>query len=315
MQTKLKRASGKRDRVTVAKAAVLQARLNSLSLSLAPSHGVSFAPAPAVGEQSRSKHREDRNCPAVAVGSRTLDATFCFPRCPEFLTKNSCRREELPNETSFVQGSPCSGGDSLGEHAQCGLRNTASGWEPRRRSHGNTVEDESNCRTKQEHITYVKDCKKSSGPGPQAPDPASSQLSGQGLTSTNALRIPSPTIKMSVDDRCNAKILDARTALRTISEDQRRLGEDMYRRWRGAILTRGDRPSIARRYGASKEKVRCRRGKGLDEDRVNLATGRNNLKSRRAPLCPLLVMAENDLQKHELDQMMLEDAGATHLAA
>jgi len=137
--------------------------------------------------------------------------------------------------------------------------------------------------------------------------------------SSVTLRIPNAATKMSIDDRCTSEILGARTMLRALLNEQKKLGAAMRRRRLEACL--GDDSteigSAVRRQrrepkgdsgyqrAARKKPLRKRGGRGKDVP---------GAATRGSHAHALVFMGEEALQKTELNQMRLEDAEATHLS-
>lgn len=131
-------------------------------------------------------------------------------------------------------------------------------------------------------------------------------------------RTPSPATKMSIDDRCTSQILGARTRLRALLTEQKKLGDAMRRRRLEACLGDGGPGSAGtirkrrvepaggtgRRRSARKTSIRNGGGRGRDMWRAEKRCSRAH---------PLVFMEEVDVQKTELNQMRLEDAEAAQL--
>lgn len=133
----------------------------------------------------------------------------------------------------------------------------------------------------------------------------------QGWNSNSLLRMPNPATKMSVDNRCNAELLDARATLRVLLKQQKQLGEKLRQRRLEACLGTGG--GTARRKNKPLRQS-FRQGRRHNNQTRNLSSGEVGVQSISAHAHPLLFMTEAGLQELELKQMQIEDAEATVLS-
>lgn len=263
--------------------AALKARLESLSLLLAPSHGIDGASAPSVVlDEPRHAHHDKRPpvclapcCPQQA-SSGTPSSIVAPPRQHQNL-----QHKIQDNQAQYHRENP-----------ECASVTVASEtrW----------------------HQTPL-DTSILTNPTPTQTETEQKSELFHEWNDTSALRDPSVATKMAVDDRCNAELLDARTALRMLLKEQTKLREAMCRRrlevrlgtngvkLRKSVLVSGKSNTRNGRRG--------RRRHGQHNARVGAGEAR-----RRDYAHPLLSMDEDELQKVELDQMNLADAEAVHLS-
>lgn len=300
---------GARNSFKQGKAAALQARLESLSLTLAPPYGVekSIPSATATSLEGCHHHVSDNmsnvlphECKPKRINVEPL------PQQHQHQHQHYPARgidEDLHGDS--VRGGAVLNGSSKssGQHASLTAPVLAGTAVALNHNHVARVDD-----TQQRHISLPS----SGSPSVRAPH----------APSLEALRIPNAATKMSVDDRCTSEILGSQATIRALLKEQKNLGDDMQRRRLEACLGDG---------GAASESVglRRRRGKptGHDGRRARrkdqlrklkgeggTGGGERRVTKRVARAHPLLFMAEADIQKSELDQMRLEDAGAAILA-
>lgn len=263
--------------------AALKARLESLSLLLAPSHGIDGASAPSIVlDEPRHAHHDKR--PPVCL----------VPCCPQQASSGAPTSSVAPprqheNLQLQIQDHQA---QYYRENPECASVAVAS---ETRRHH--TPLDTSNLSNPT--LTKTETGQKC-------------ELLNE-WNDINALRDPNAATKMAVDDRCNAELLDARTALRMLLKEQTKLREAICRRRLEARL--GTNGIKLRKNVSVNGKSNTRNGRrghrrhGQHSARVGAGDAR-----RRAHAHPLLFMDEDELQKVELDQMNLADAEAVHLS-
>lgn len=133
------------------------------------------------------------------------------------------------------------------------------------------------------------------------------------------IRTPNAATKMSIDDRCTAEILGARSGLRALLNEQKKLGDAMRRRRLEACLGDGGtrNASAVRKRRGEPTGDTGRRRRVARKQLLQKAGGRGKAMreaaKRGSHAHPLVFMEEGDVQKTEIDQMRLEDAEATTL--
>lgn len=138
----------------------------------------------------------------------------------------------------------------------------------------------------------------------------------QDWSAASELRVPNATVKMAVDDKCNAEALEERSILRVLLQKQQFMAEAMRQRRLEACLGRGGKLGLSPDRQKPLTVPIGRRGRPRGHRRHNDckdSAGEARFRSATQGAHPLLFMSEADLQSVELEQMRLEDAEATHL--
>lgn len=277
------RRNGKRSRHQ-GKNAGLASRLESLTLLRAPSHGV--------GSPGQ-----------CAAALRVGDNAHCFQRT---------RRENSP-----LNAQQCS--NSVPSNTVGGSPERASESILRRKKQEAFPEEEATrspaAPASGDFVVIVKQRERTSKEDTDLGGAPVQDFSN----ATGELRVPNASVKMTVDDKCNAQALDARTKLRVLLEKQEHLGKSMRQRRLEACLGISGGGGGGGGFGAREHqyppgKHRTRKGR---RNRQRKSEGPNDAKRherrRRAHFHPLSFMTERDLQQLELQLMKLEDAEAAYL--
>lgn len=292
---------GTKHRPKRGKAAALQARLESLSLTLAPSHGMGESGSPAMAASSADTHHRRASAPVDAVPSVLPRGQAPHHKVEPLPSKVQDHHRHQPPTCCVDEDAAAALGSGV----------------PDSSSNGNQVPSTSNAAVgtmvglKHGHTTCEDKPQ-------QAASYLPSNTINQNAHVVDALRIPNAATKMSVDDRCTSEILGARATLRALLNEQRKLGGAMRRRRLEASLGDGSNDSeggVRRRRGKPTRHAGRRRSHHSDQLRRLKDGGRGGrgLAKRRSRAHPLLFMTEVDVQNAELGQMLLEDAEATHL--
>lgn len=302
---------GTKHRSKKGKTAALQARLESLSLTLAPSYGVGESGSPAMATSSEGPNHHRASAPVVSssrlqgqISQHEVEPllTPCDqPKAQQFHHRHqpTCCEDE---DDAAARGGGVS--DKSGNGKQAPLTSSVAIGTALTPKYGHTATCEDG---PQQAIFSV---------------PSSHTINQKGAHGVDALRIPNAATKMSVDDRCTSEILGARATLRALLKEQRKLGGAMRRRRLEACLGDGS--------NNSESGLRRRRGKPMGHTGRRRIHSNAQLRSRKRGggdvrgggggpakgqphAHPLLFMTEVEIQNAELDQMALEDAEVTHL--
>lgn len=294
-------------------AAALKARLESLSLLLAPSHGIDRASAQsAAADEPRHAHY-DRSPPACLS-----------PCCPPQASLEAPASSVAPpwqHQNTQLQIQEHQAPVPLNHRENTGCRAVAVVVSETRRHQAPLDTSNSNNsnlvdvveQTRQDHTGDGNDLSNTT-PTQQTKTELKPELFQEWKDTTSALRVPSAATKMAVDDRCNAELLGARTTLRMLLKEQTKLREAMCRRRLEARLGTNGRKLLKNVLVSGKHSTRIgHRGRRRHEQH-NARVRAGDARTRLVHAHPLLFMGEDELRKIEVDQMSLEDAEAVHLS-
>lgn len=129
--------------------------------------------------------------------------------------------------------------------------------------------------------------------------------------SASELRIPKAAVKMAVDDRCNAEVLEERSILRSLYAEHAKIVSKMrQRRLDVSLAMRGRLDSSLQKYSSA---LVGRKSRNHEKRKKGKAGARDSRRLHHT-IQPLLLMTEAELQENELENMQLEDAESAHLA-
>ena len=303
--------NGTRKSFKQGKAAALQARLESLSLALAPSYGVGDSVPLTTVPSFQGSHRRFSDC--VSNNVLPQERNPINTEVEQFPLQQQQQQQPACGVDEGLREDPTRGVSSGGVLDGSGCRSSGQrGSLPVHVSAGTAVAL-SHSRISRADDTQQADISLPRSEGTSVQDPRAPVV--------EALRIPNAATKMSVDDRCTSEILGSQATIRGLLKEQQKLGHAMQRRRLEACLGND---------GAPRESARVRQRRGKPRGDTGQRTRRNDklrrLKggedtgevrrraTKRLPHAhPLLFMTEGDVQKTELDQMRLEDAEATCL--
>lgn len=135
------------------------------------------------------------------------------------------------------------------------------------------------------------------------------------------LRIPKAAVKIAVDDRCNAEVLQEQSFLRAIFREHAEIAMMIReRRFRASLTTKGgvgfrrrtSRLSSRSSTTKAQQRPQGRRHGGISGAEASGGSGGSPHGLPGVHRHPLAFMTEAELQQIELKEMRLEDAEAAH---